>query len=181
MDEQIRPTAQPPPDIKSRIARALFAFVWLIACRGTPPQLHGWRRLVLRQFGAQIQSGAHVYPSVRIWAPWNLHMEAGSCLAPGVECYNVDRVTLGPGAIVSQRAHLCTASHDFIDPAFPLVTAPIRLEEKSWVCAEAFVGPGVVVSNGAVVGARAVVTKSVAPKSVVVGNPSRPIASERTV
>ena len=102
-------------------------------------------------------------------------MEAGSCLAPGVECYNVDVVSLGHNSIVSQRAHLCTASHDFHDATFPLVTAPIRLEEKSWVCAEAFIGPGVTVNEGAIVGARAVVTKNVLAETIVVGNPARPI------
>ena len=96
-------------------------------------------------------------------------MEAGSCLAPDVECYNVDTVSLGAGAIVSQRAHLCTASHDFNDVTFPLVTAPIRLEREFWVCAEAFVGPGVTINGGAIVGARAAVTKTVPAETIVEG------------
>jgi putative colanic acid biosynthesis acetyltransferase WcaF len=108
-------------------------------------------------------------------------MGAESCLAPGVECYNVDVVHLAAGAIVSQRAHLCTASHDFNDADFPLVAAPIRVEEKAWVCAEAFVGPGVTVHEGAVVGARAVVTKNVPAGAIVVGNPARLLNKKRMI
>ena len=181
MEDRAITNVQPPPSMKGRIARALFAAIWLLTCRVTPAPLHGWRRSILKLFGAKIGPGAHVYPSVRIWAPWNLQMEAGSCLAPGVECYNVDIVSLGVESIVSQRAHLCTASHDFDDASFPLITAPIRLEERSWVCAEAFVGPGVTLNRGAIVGARAVVTKNVPAETIVVGNPARPIERKRTV
>ena len=181
MEDRAITNVQPPPSMKGRIARVLFAAIWLFTCRVTPAPLHGWRRSILKLFGAKIGPGAHVYPSVRIWAPWNLQMEARSCLAPGVECYNVDIVSLGVDSIVSQRAHLCTASHDFDDASFPLITAPIRLEERSWVCAEAFVGPGVTLNRGAIVGARAVVTKNVPAETIVVGNPARPIERKRTV
>ncbi|MBU2676755.1 MAG: hypothetical protein KJP16_06685 [Gammaproteobacteria bacterium] len=74
---------------------------------------------------------------------------------------------------MSQRAHLCTASHDFDDEAFPLITAPIRIEGRAWVCAEAYVGPGVTIEAGAVVAARAVVAKNVATMCIVAGNPAK--------
>jgi putative colanic acid biosynthesis acetyltransferase WcaF len=176
-----RPDLHRPSGIGVRFARAVFLIIWLIACRFTPPQFHAWRRLVLRLFGAEIGAEAHVYPSVKIWAPWNLRMEKGSCLARGVDCYNVDNVSLGAGAIVSQRAYLCTASHDFNDGEFPLVTAPISIGRSAWVCTEAFVGPGVAVGEHAVVGARAVVTKNVPPKAIVVGNPGRLLEKKRVV
>ena len=53
-----------------------------------------------------------------------------------------------------------------------LVKAPIAIEEEAWVCADAFVGPGVTVGKRAVVGARAVVVKDVEAGTIVVGNPS---------
>ena len=90
-----------------------------------------------------------------------------------VECYNVDRVILEDGAIASQQAFLCTASHDISDPKRRLVTAPIRLAPSSGVCAGAFVHPGVTIGEGAVVGARAVVTRDVSPWTVVAGNPAK--------
>ena len=117
--------------------------------------------------------GAAIYPSARVWAPWNLEMAPGSGLGDGVECYNVDRIVLEEDAIVSQYAFLCTASHDISDPGRRLTTAPIHLGRSSWVCAGAFVHPGVTLGEGAVVAARSVVVKGVAPWAVVGGNPAR--------
>jgi len=98
-----------------------------------------------------------------------------SCLANDVDCYCVAPVVLGEHAIVSQYAHLCAASHDYNDPAFPLIAKPIRIGSGAWVAAGAFVGPGVTVGEGAVIGARSVVLRDVAPWTVAVGNPCRPI------
>ena len=100
-------------------------------------------------------------------------MEAYSCLADGVECYNVAPVTIGAHSTISQGAFLCTASHDITDPCHQLVTAPIVIEDQVWVGARAFIGMGVVVRQGAVVGATASVYKNVEPWTVVGGNPAR--------
>jgi putative colanic acid biosynthesis acetyltransferase WcaF len=127
----------------------------------------------LRLFGASIGKGAHPYPSARIWAPWNLTMMEGSCLGDHVDCYSVDQVTLEPYATVSQYSFLCTASHDYTNPAMPLVTAPIRIGQRAWVAADVFIGPGVTIGEGAVVGARASVFRNVDPRTVVGGNPAR--------
>jgi putative colanic acid biosynthesis acetyltransferase WcaF len=129
--------------------------------------------MVLRLFGARIAGPVHAYPTARIWAPWNLEMHPGSCLAGEVDCYNVAHVTLGEGVTVSQKSYLCTASHDFDDPAFPLTGAPITIGAGAWVAADVFVGPGVRIGNHAVVLARSVVVRDVAPGMVVGGHPAR--------
>lgn len=130
---------------------------------------------MLRLFGAIIKDGAHPYPSARIWAPWNLTMEEGSCLGDYVECYSVDRVILESHATVSQYSFLCTASHDYRVDGMPLLTAPITIGRHAWVAADAFIGPGVTVGERAVVGARASVFRDVDPWTVVGGNPARVI------
>lgn len=167
----------PHPTLGSKLRRALWSAVWLLLYRPSPTPLHGWRRFLLRLFGAKVEPRAHPYPSARVWAPWNLVMREGSCLGPDSETYNVARVTLDPWAIVSQRAYLCTASHDIRNPGFALMSAPIRLGRNAWVAADAYVGPGVTLAEGAVVAARAVVTKDVAADTIVGGNPAVPIGS----
>jgi putative colanic acid biosynthesis acetyltransferase WcaF len=124
-------------------------------------------------FGATIESGAHPYPSVRIWAPWNLTMREGSSLGDYVDCYSVDRITLEPYAAVSQYSFLCTAGHDYPVQGMPLIAAPIRIGRHAWVAADAFVGPGVTIGERAVVGARASVFRDIDPWTVVGGNPAR--------
>jgi putative colanic acid biosynthesis acetyltransferase WcaF len=98
-----------------------------------------------------------------------------SCLAEQVNCYSVDAVRLGPHATVSQYSFLCTASHDYTEPTMPLVTAPIVVEAGAWVAADVFVGPGVRIGEGAVVGARSTVIRNVGDWLIVAGNPVKVI------
>lgn len=80
---------------------------------------------------------------------------------------------IGAHVGISQYSFLCTASHDIADPHLRLIHAPIRIDDAAWVAADAFVGPGVHIGAGAVVGARASVFKDVDPWTVVCGNPAR--------
>ncbi len=166
-----------PPSVANKLARAAWGMARAILFRPTPTPLHAWRRLILRVFGARIGSRVAVYPSAVVWAPWNLSIDSGATIGGGAILYNVDHITVGQHAVVSQGAHLCTASHDHNSPGFELVTAPIRIEEEAWVAADAFIGPGVTISNAAVVGARAVVVKSIAERAIVAGNPARMIGT----
>lgn len=155
----------------NKFVRAVWGLVWLTMYRPSPAPLHAWRRFLLRLFGAKIGAGAHPYPSSRIWAPWNLVMAEHSCLSHYVDCYCVDRIELGVHATVSQYSFLCTATHDYTQSEFPLKTAPILIGAHAWVTADVFVGPGVKVGEGAVIGARSTVFRDVKPWTVVAGNP----------
>jgi len=168
---------RPPPSMANKIARAAWAMVRVLLFRPTPAPLHAWRRLLLRGFGARVGSRVAIYPSATIWAPWNLTIEVGATIGGNAIIYNVDRITIGEFAVISQGAHLCSASHAHESAAFELVTAPIRIEEDAWVAAEAFVGPGVTIARGAVVGARAVVVRNVDERAIVAGNPARVVGS----
>src|SRR5215212_8592055 len=110
----------------NKLARKAWGIVWMLLFRTSPRIAFGfaWRRLLLRLFGARIGRGANIYPSCKIWAPWNLEMGDHSCLGNYVDCYSVDKIWIGPHAVVSQYSFLCTASHDIADPHLGLVTSP---------------------------------------------------------
>ena len=157
-----------------RIRRLVWGLVWLIFFRPTPRWLlDQWRIFLLRLFGAKIGTGCRVAPSCVVWAPWNLSIGDRTALAEGVECYCVDRISIGSNVCVSQRSFLCTASHDIRSLGRPLTHSPIVIEDHAWICAEAFVGPGVNLGEGAVVAACAVVIRDVAAWEVVGGNPAK--------
>ena len=159
---------------KNKVIRMLWTMVWGVFAYPLPRSLgSGWKRFLLRLFGAKIDSTAIVYSSAKIYYPANLVMESHACLAPMVNCYNVVMVKIGKNSTVSQGAYLCTASHDITDPRKPLIAASIIIEDQAWVAADAFVGMGVVVGQGAVVGARSAVFKDVEPWTVVGGNPAK--------
>lgn len=160
--------------VNSKLARALWNVAWLFLFRPTPRGLlYGWRRFLLRLFGAQIGRGVNILPSCKIWQPWNLTMGNYSCLSEKVDCYSVDKIFIGAQVVVSQGVFLCCASHDISSPIMELTYKPITIKDNAWIAAGAFVAPGVVIGEGAVVGARAVVTKDVAPWTVVAGNPAK--------
>lgn len=159
---------------KHQAVRMLWNILWPLTTWFLPRSLGmGWKRSLLRMFGAKVHPTAQVYSSARIYYPANLTMEAYSCLADGVECYNVAPVTVGAHSTISQGSLLCTASHDITDSHHRLVTAPIVVEDQVWIGARAYIGMGVVVRQGAVVGATASVYKTVEPWTVVGGNPAR--------
>lgn len=166
------------PDARDRLRRSVWKLVWLVLYRPTPNAMHAWRSWLLRRFGATIGPRAHPYPSARIWAPWNLVMEADACLANEVDCYNVAPVILRRGSIVSQKAYLCTPSHDAADPDFALTGGTIEIGDYAWIAAAAFVGPGVSVAAGGIAAACSVVVRDVAAGAVVAGNPAR-VVSDR--
>tara|TARA_B110001469_G_scaffold18896_1_gene19397 strand:- start:313 stop:885 length:573 start_codon:yes stop_codon:yes gene_type:complete len=158
---------------KNKLSRLVWGVVWCMLFRPSPRPLFGWRRLLLKLFGAKLASTAAVYPSAKIWAPWNLQMGERSVLGDCVDCYSVDEIVLEDDVTVSQYAFLCSASHNIESPSRDLVHQPIRLERGCWVFAGAFIGMGIVVGEGAVVAARSVVVKDVESFSVVGGNPSK--------
>ena len=163
----------------NKLARVAWAVVYVLLFRFSPVPCFGWRRLLLRAFGARIARTAKMYPSARIWAPWNLTMEAGAVVGPEVYCYSVGPIELGVDSTTSYRTFLCTASHDIHDPARPLVIGRIRLDRGAYLFADAFIGMNVTVGEAAVVAARAVVVRDVSPYDVVAGNPARVVGRRR--
>jgi len=157
----------------NRLGRVIWHLVWLILYRPSPRSFHLWRCFLLRLFGAKIGKGTHPYPTAKIWAPWNLEMADHSCLSEYVDCYTVDKIYIGAHAVVSQYTFLCTASHDYDDPEFPLISAPIKIGANAWVAADVYVGPGVTIGEGSVVGARSSVFKNIEAWTVVAGHPAK--------
>lgn len=100
-------------------------------------------------------------------------------VGPGVHCYSMAPIRIGNGATVSQRAHLCAGTHSVDDPEFQLRAMPIEIGAGAWIATEAFVGPGVVVGEGAVLGARAVTVKNLDAWGILLGNPARFIRARR--
>lgn len=157
-----------------QLRRVLWTF-GAIAIRLSPRPCFAWRRMVLRLFGARIGQAVHLYPSTRIYMPWNVEIGDWAALGEDAFVYSLGKVYIGAGVALSYRAHICAGTHDFSDPALPLVKPPVVIEDFAWIGTEAFIGPGTTVCRGAIVAARAVVVKDVPPMHIVGGNPARQI------
>ena len=163
----------PSFSLRHRLIRVLWGIIWALLASWTPAPMHRWRIFLLNLFGASVHSSAHIYGSVKIWYPANLVMQEHACLAPRVTCYNMNIIQIGKNAIVSQDVTLCGGTHDITDPRFQLITKPIVIGEGAWVAANAFVGPGVNIAAGSVVGACGVVFKDTLEKGIYIGNPAQ--------
>ncbi len=159
--------------VSNRLARLAWWAVYRLLFRWSPRPLHHWRSFLLRCFGARLGPGCHIYASAKIWAPWNLECGSRACIADGAEVYNPVKISIGEGAVISQDAYLCAASHDYADPAFSHIHGTIVIGKKAWVGARAIVLLGKTIGDRSVVGAGSVVTKDVPPDSVCGGNPAR--------
>ncbi len=166
------PYLRPAFPLYQRMKRLTWNICWVILYRLSPRPFHVWRTLLLRLFGAKMGPNCHFYPSSRVWAPWNLLCADQVTAGDGAEIYNPAPIRLGSHAILSQNSYLCSATHDFDDPAFPLLAYAMEIGPYAWVCARAAVAPGVNVGEGAVLGLASVATRDLEPWGVYAGSPA---------
>jgi len=160
--------------LRNKIFRLIWSIVYSLFFRPFISQyLNFWRVFILRVFGAKIGRNCSISASVKIWAPWNLEMADYTLLANKVHCYNAAKIKICSESVVSEGSFLCTATHDITSPRHTLICKSIIIEDQVWVAVDTFIGPGVTIRQGAVVGARACVFKDVEPWTVVGGNPAK--------
>jgi putative colanic acid biosynthesis acetyltransferase WcaF len=173
------PYLRPAFSSSDRLRRLVWNICWSLLYRLSPRPFHGWRSMLLRLFGATLGPNCHFYPGSKVWAPWNLICADQVTAGDGVEIYNPAPVTLGSHAILSQGAYLCGATHDYDDPAFPLLAYTMHIGAYAWVCARASVAPGVRIGEGAVLGLGSVATRDLEPWMVYAGAPAVKVKARR--
>ena len=178
-DTAADPYLRPAFSFRDRLRRLNWNMCWGLLYRTSPRPLHSWRSFLLRLFGATMGANCHFYPRSKVWAPWNLICADQVTAGDGAEIYNPAPVTLGSHAILSQDAYVCAATHDYDDPAFPLIAYAMRIGAYAWVCARASVAPGVNVGDGAVLGLGSVATRSLDAWTVYAGVPAVKVKDRR--
>ncbi len=161
-----------PWTTKQKIGRLLWAVVQCLLFRTSFHNWYGWRRFLLRCFGAGIGRDCVIRRTARIECPWNLVMGDNACLGDRAVAYCLGTVTIGARASVSQDAELCAGTHDADRASMPLVVRPVVIGEDVWLAAGSFVGPGVTVGDGAILGARGVAMRDLDAWTVYAGNPA---------
>lgn len=164
-----------PFSTRVKVKRVLWALCYQFLFKPSPNTARKWRVILLRIFGANVSLKSRISSSVRITMPWNLEMEDYATIGPYAIVYNTAPIKIGYQATVSQYSYLCSATHDYEDAHFTLYALPIIIERNAWVAADVYIGPGVTIGEGTVVGARSSVYKSLPPNKVCVGNPARAV------
>jgi putative colanic acid biosynthesis acetyltransferase WcaF len=161
-----------PYSTTEKIKRLLWGCVQATLFRASFHNWYGFRRALLRAFGASLAPTANVRRTVLIECPWNLSVGAESSIGDRAILYCLGPVQIGSRTTVSQGAHLCAGTHDHRRASMRLVRATISIGDDVWIAADAFVGPGVTVGTGAILGARGVAMRDLAPWRIYAGNPA---------
>ena len=143
--------------------------------RMSPQALYGWRRFLLCLFGAKIGKHVIIRPTARITYPWKLKIGDSVWIGDHAEIYNLGPITIGSNVSISHRVYLCAGTHDYRKKSFPIEAPPIRIEDEVWLPVDVFVGPGVTIGRGVVVGARSAVLTDLPEGMVCYGSPAKPI------
>ena len=149
---------------------------WLVQAtlfKLSPQFLYGWRRFLLRSFGAKIGKGVIIRPSVQITYPWKVTIGDYSWIGDDVVLYSLGNIRIGSNTVISQRSYLCTGSHDYTKEDFPIYAKEIVVKDQCWLATDVFISPGVTINEGTVVGARSTVIKDLESFSVYVGSPAK--------
>ena len=160
---------------KNPIIVQLWWLVDAVFFKTSPQVLYGWRRFLLRCFGAKIGKGVIIRPSVRVTYPWKVSIGNNSWIGDHAELYSLGNITIGANSVVSQGSYICTGSHQFESLAFDIYALPIVIEDEVWIASDVFVGPGVTIGKGTVVGARSTVMKNLESGFIYAGYPLKQI------
>ncbi len=163
-----------PQSFGERLLCAVWFFAWAMLFRPTPVSWGGWRRFLLRRFGASVGSGSLLHPSIRIDFPWNLAIGDNVLIEHQVILNCMGEIVLQDGCRISQYAHLCAGTHVYEDRRMPIVRAPIAIGRGVWIAADAFVGPGVSIGDGSLLAARSSAFGNLPEGQVCIGEPARP-------
>ncbi len=168
--------------LSNRLSRFFWNIAWFLFARFTPNFMHKYRIALINLFGGNVHITSVVYPTVKIWAPWNLEIGKYSTLGPNVNCYNLGKVIIGDSSIVSQNVTLCTATHDYDDEAFKMILGKIEIGNNAWICDSSYLMPNVIISEGVIIGANSTAVKQDYRRwSVYAGNPTVLIKNRKEI
>ncbi len=151
---------------------------WLVEAsffRLSPQFMYGWRRFLLRSFGAKVGRNVNVRSSVRTQFPWKVRIGDYSWIGDDVVLYSLGEIDIGRNAVVSQKCYICTGSHHYERPDFAIYSQPVHIQDECWLATDVYVAPGVVIGKATVVGARSSVFKSLPCNKICVGSPAIPV------
>jgi putative colanic acid biosynthesis acetyltransferase WcaF len=183
MDENYQPIYQDlqqhkvPKDFRGR--NKFIVQLWWItqstifAC--SPQICYGWRRFLLRLFGAKIGKGVLIRPSAKFTYPWKVTIGDHSWIGDDCVFYSLGEIHIGKNVSIAHRDYFCTGLHDITKITFDIQQKPIFIEDECWIPNDVFVGPGVTIEKGCVVGARSTVLKNLPAGMICYGNPAKPI------
>jgi putative colanic acid biosynthesis acetyltransferase WcaF len=140
----------------------------------------GWRRALLKLFGATVGKSVVLKPHINIKYPWRLKIGAYSWIGEDVWIDNLGEVSIGSHCCLSQGAMLLCGNHHYGKTTFDLMVGDITLEDGVWIGAKSVVCPGVVCKSHAVLSVGSIATSDLQAYAIYAGNPAK-LVRERKI
>lgn len=148
---------------------------WIVQAiffKNSPQFMYGFRRFLLRLFGAKIGKKVIIRPTVATSYPWKVSIGDYSWIGDDVVLYSLGDIEIGKNVVISQKSYICAASHDYLQSEFPIFASVVRIQDECWLATDVFVAPGVTIHKGTVIGSRSSVYKDLPSNKVCMGSPA---------
>lgn len=170
-----------PPQFRGRnaIVVQLWWFVQATLFRASPQIFFGWRRFLLRLFGAKIGKRVLIRSTAEFTYPWKVSIGDYSWIGDRTVLYSLGEIHIGQHTVISQQSYICTGSHDADQISFDMYAQTVHVGDECWVASGVFIMPGATIGDGAVIGARSTVFGNIPGGMICYGNPARPVRRRR--
>jgi len=158
---------------KSKITVQLWWIVQSTIFSWSPQVLYGWRRFLLRLFGAKIGKKALIRSTVKVTYPWNISIGDYTWIGDDCVLYSLGRIDIGSHVAVAHKVYFNTGGHDYDQITFDIYAKDLVIEDECWITNDVYLAPGITIGRGTVIGARSTVLKSIPSGKVCVGSPAR--------
>lgn len=160
---------------RNAIIVQLWWFVQATLFRFSPQAMYGWRRFLLRLFGASIGKKVIIRPTAKVTYPWKISIGNYSWIGDEVTLYSLGEIEIESNVVISQKSYLCTGSHDYTEANFLIFSKKITVKKGCWIATDVFISPGVTIEENTVVGSRSSVYESLPKNKICIGNPAKPV------
>lgn len=159
---------------RSKITTQLWWIVQSTLFSWSPQVLYGWRRFLLRLFGAKIGKGVLIRSTAKITYPWNVEIGDYSWIGEDNVLYSLGKITIGKHVALAHKVYLNTGGHDYKQKSFDIFAEPVNIGDECWLTNDVYIAPGVSLSKGTIVAARSSVLKSIYEEGkICAGTPAR--------
>ena len=141
--------------------------------------LHSIRNFIWKLAGMQIGRNSTLHTSVRVFDPRGISVGQGTIIGYGTFIDGRDKVKIGSNTDIASEVMIYSSEHDLSSPEFTAILAPVSIGDYVFIGPRAIIMAGVTIGDGAVVAAGAVVTKDIAPYTIVGGVPAREIGERK--
>ena len=163
-------------NIRNLIHGIIAGIKWNLSTRIIPNLFtQTFRNLGMRMLGVKMSKNVKFYSGFSVRSPQNLVIEDGVNIGPKVLLDARQGLTIRQNAVIAYDAIIWTLNHDYNDENFCGKGAPVEIGKYAWVWSRSIILPGVNVGEGAIVASGAIVTKDVAPYTILAGIPAKVI------